>query len=300
MLFDEDDVARRLPKAIAAAEKLRRDQFRRSKSSRSWPTSMHANVESLCEGVDVIVDGTDNFETRFLINDAAVKLGIAWVYGGTVGAEGQSMTILPGETPCLRCLMPECPPPGSMPTCDTAGILGPVVGVIASIEAAEAIKILSGNRQAVSRHLTVVDLWDNRLRQVDVSALREQVDCPACRRGDFAWLRGQAGRPLGGALRPKRGAVEPSGHEHLTWTSLPGGLKAWAGSRATPISCDWKLPLTRSLSSPTAARSSAVRTTRQWRGRHTRSTSAIDSRCETTVRFCSLGAAPARIILSAA
>ena len=87
-----------------------------------------ANIERLCEGIDVILDGTDNFETRFLINDAAVKLGLPWVYGGCVGAEGQTMTILPGETACLRCLMPECPPPGSTPTCDTAGILGPIVG----------------------------------------------------------------------------------------------------------------------------------------------------------------------------
>ena len=110
----------------------------------------------------MILDGTDNFETRFLINDAAVKLGLPWIYGGCVGAEGQTMTILPGETPCLRCLMPECPAPGSTPTCDTAGILGPIVGVIASIEAVEAIKILSGNREAVSRRLTVVDLWQNR------------------------------------------------------------------------------------------------------------------------------------------
>ena len=118
-----------------------------------------ANIEGFCDGVDVILDGTDNFETRFLINDAAVKLGRPWVYGGCVGAEGQTMTIFPGETACLRCLMPECPAPGSTATCESAGILGPIVGVIASIEAAEAIKLLSGNREAISSGLTVVDLW---------------------------------------------------------------------------------------------------------------------------------------------
>ncbi len=89
-----------------------------------------------------------------------MKLGIPWVYGGCLGAEGQTMTILPGETACLRCLLPECPPPGSMPTCDSAGILGPIVGVIASLQAIEAIKILSGRRTAISRQLTVVELWD--------------------------------------------------------------------------------------------------------------------------------------------
>jgi adenylyltransferase/sulfurtransferase len=191
-LFDEDDVAAGLPKAIAAAEKLRRI----NSAAEIEPIVAdidHANIERLCEGVDVILDGTDNFETRFLINDAAVKRGLPWVYGGCLGAEGQTMTILPGVTACLRCLLGQCPPPGSTPTCDTAGILGPIVGVIASIEAIEAIKILSGNRDAVSRQLTVVELWDNRIRQVDISSLRDQVDCPTCRRGQFPWLAGKEG-----------------------------------------------------------------------------------------------------------
>src|SRR3972149_3516144 len=144
-LFDEADAVAGLPKAVAAAEKLRG-----VKSGGGIEPVVadvnHENIERLCDGVDVILDGTDNFETRFLLNDAAVKLGLPWIYGGCVGAEGQTMTILPGETPCLRCLMEKCPVPGSTPTCDTAGILGPIVGVIASIEAMEAIKILSGNR----------------------------------------------------------------------------------------------------------------------------------------------------------
>jgi molybdopterin/thiamine biosynthesis adenylyltransferase len=192
LLFDEDDVARDLPKAVAAAEKLRKAN-RQVHVEPVVADLNHRNVEELLDGVDVIVDGTDNFETRFLVNDASVRLGVPWVYGGCLGAEGQTMTILPGETPCLRCLMQECPPPGTTPTCDVAGVLGPIVGVIASIEAVEAIKILSGNRQAVSRNLTVVELWDNRIRQVDVSALREQVDCPACKHGDLPWLAGREG-----------------------------------------------------------------------------------------------------------
>ncbi len=192
MLFDEDDVARRLPKAIAAAEKLGRANSQ-VEIEPVVADLNHTNVGELIDGVDVIVDGTDNFETRFLVNDAAVRHGIPWVYGGCLGAEGQTMTILPHETPCLRCLMQQCPPPGTTPTCDVAGILAPIVGVIASIEAVEAIKIASGNRAAVSRSLTVVELWDNHLRQVDVSSLRDQVDCPACRRGEFPWLSGKQG-----------------------------------------------------------------------------------------------------------
>jgi molybdopterin/thiamine biosynthesis adenylyltransferase len=192
LLFDEDDVARDLPKAVAAAEKLRKAN-RQVHVEPVVADLNHRNVEELLDGVDVIVDGTDNFETRFLVNDASVRLGVPWVYGGCLGAEGQTMTILPGETPCLRCLMQECPPPGTTPTCDVAGVLGPIVGVIASIEAVEAIKILSGNRQAVSRSLTVVELWDSQLRQVDVSGLRDQVDCPTCKRGQFPWLSGKEG-----------------------------------------------------------------------------------------------------------
>ncbi len=196
-LFDEADARMGTPKAVAAAEKLH-----------AINSAVHvepivadiepANVERFCEGVDVILDGVDNFETRFLINDAAVKLGIPWIYGGCVGAEGQTMTILPGETACLRCLMPDCPAPGSATTCETVGILGPIVGVVASIEAAEALKILSGNRQSVSRELTVIDLWPDRgdmppmFRRIDTRRLRDQADCPTCRRGEFPWLFGKA------------------------------------------------------------------------------------------------------------
>ena len=192
VLFNEDDVAAQLPKAIAAAEKLRRINSQVEIEPIVADVDP-ANIEGFCDGVDAIVDGTDNFEIRFLINDVAVKRNIPWVYGGCIGAEGQTMTILPGRTPCLRCLMQECPPPGTTPTCDTAGILAPVVNVIASIEACEAIKLLSGNRDAVSQHLTVVELWDNRIRQIAVSALREQVDCRTCQREDFSWLAGKEG-----------------------------------------------------------------------------------------------------------
>ena len=191
-LFNEEDVAAQLPKAIAAAEKLRKVNSQVAIEPIVADVN-HANIATLCEGVDAIVDGTDNFETRFLVNDFAVDRGLPWVYGGCLGAEGQTMTILPGETACLRCLMNECPPPGTMPTCDTAGILAPIVGVIASIQAIEAIKILSGHREAISRHLTVVELWDSCIRQVNLASLRDHVDCPACKRREFPWLAGREG-----------------------------------------------------------------------------------------------------------
>ena len=191
-LFEEADVAGGLPKAVAAAAKLRRI----NSAVEVEPVVAHAgpeNIELLCAGIDLILDGTDNFETRYLLNDAAVYLNLPWVFGGCVGAQGQTMTILPGETGCLRCLLPECPAAGSTPTCDTAGVLGPIVGVIASLQAQEAIKILSGHREAVSRQLTVIDLWENRFLQLDVRELRDWADCSTCKQRQFAWLAGKQG-----------------------------------------------------------------------------------------------------------
>jgi len=192
VLFDEDDVAAGLPKAIAAANKLHKINSEIDVEPLVADVD-HTNIETLLDGVEMIVDGTDNFETRFLLNDASLKFGIPWVYGGCIGAEGQTMTILPGETPCLRCVMQESPPPGTTPTCDTAGILSPIINVIASLEACEAIKILSGNQDAINRTLTVVELWDNRIRQVKLDALQRTVDCPTCHRREFPWLTGQRG-----------------------------------------------------------------------------------------------------------
>jgi molybdopterin-synthase adenylyltransferase len=190
-LFDESDAAAAMPKSIAAAEKLRK--INSSVTIEPLVADIGpTNIKRLCDGVDLILDGADNFETRFLINDAALRFKIPWIYGGCVGAEGQSMTILPGETPCLRCLMPECPQPGATDTCETAGILGPIVAAIAAIEVAEAMKILCGRRQSVSRRLAVVDLWQNEFRHIDLGRLREQVDCPACMHAQYAWLSGRS------------------------------------------------------------------------------------------------------------
>ncbi|MCC7085968.1 MAG: ThiF family adenylyltransferase [Pirellulales bacterium] len=192
VLYDEADLAAALPKAVAAAEKLR--QINSEIEIEPVVADVSAgNILSLAAGCDVIVDGLDNFETRFLINEAAVKLKLPWVYGGCIGAEGQTLTILPDQPPCFRCLMPEPPPPGSTPTCDTAGILGPAVNVVASIQACEALKILANKYDVVSKALTIIDLWDNRIRQLNVEKLRSSSGCATCRGEDFPWLTGQRG-----------------------------------------------------------------------------------------------------------
>ena len=192
VLYDEQDVAAGLPKAVAAESKLRKINSEIQIESIVADVDQ-SNIARLLEGVDLILDGTDNFETRFLLNDAAMKFQVPWVYGGCIGAEGQTMTIVPGQTPCLRCLMQDAPPPGTTPTCDTAGIIGPIVNVIASIQACEAIKILSGNQDAISRSLQVFELWDNRIRQVGLESLKDNAQCPACQGTDFPWLDGRRG-----------------------------------------------------------------------------------------------------------
>jgi adenylyltransferase/sulfurtransferase len=225
VLYDEDDVAAGLPKAIAAQNRLKRINSQVDVQAIVADVD-HTNIEQLLDGVEAIVDGTDNFETRFLLNDASHKFGIPWVYGGCIGAEGQTMTILPGETACLRCLMQETPPPGTTPTCDSAGILGPVINVIASLQSMEAIKILSGHHEAISRKLTVIDVWDSTLRQIKLDSLRESADCPACRRADYPWLRGERGSHT--AVLCGRNAVQLSfpGREAISLESLAERLSA--------------------------------------------------------------------------
>lgn len=208
VLYDEDDVAAGLPKAIAAANRLRR--INSQIEIEPIVADVDAtNIERLVEGVDVIVDGTDNFETRFLLNDVSLVRRIPWVFGGCLGAEGQTMTILPGETACLRCLIPEAPGPGESETCDTAGILGPIINVVASIEACEALKILAGRRDAVSRSLQLFELWDNRSRQIDLAPLvAAAADCPACSGREHPWLDGR--RSSHSAVLCGRNAVQLS------------------------------------------------------------------------------------------
>ena len=188
-LFDENDVAEQIPKAEAAKRRLA------SVNSRVRTEAVvahvdHTNIERLVAGADVILDGTDNLETRFLINDASVKLGIPWVYGAVISSTGLVMPIVPGRTPCLRCVFESAPPPGTTPTCDTAGVIGPVVGVVASLQAAEAMKILTGNLDDVRSELLSVDVWEGRYQPMDVAGAKESGDCRCCKRRDFEYLAG--------------------------------------------------------------------------------------------------------------
>jgi len=192
VLFDEQDIAEQLPKAIAAARKLAKINSDVTLDPLVADID-HTNILALADGVDLILDGMDNFETRFLINDAALERHLPWVYGGCVGSHGQVLPIIPGETACLRCLIGDVPGPGMTETCDTAGVIGPAVNVVAALQVTAALKILTGQRELLEPVLTIVDVWDGTLRRMSVANLRERSNCPACVGGARDWLSGNKG-----------------------------------------------------------------------------------------------------------
>ena len=187
VLFDERDARELRPKAAAAAERLR------AVNSLVTVEGLVEDLNSvsasrLLEGADVILDAADNFDTRYLLNDYAVATGTPWVYGACVASYGMTFAVLPGETPCLRCVFPDAPPAGAAASCDTAGVLGPIVGIVASLQVAQALKILSGQPELVDRRMAVVDVWDDQLETVELPA--RDPNCPCCGRGDREFLNG--------------------------------------------------------------------------------------------------------------
>jgi len=187
-LFDEDDISNNLPKAIAAKKKLQKINSNITIEATVAEINP-SNIDSNLHDTDLIIDGTDNFETRFLINDYCVKNAIPWIYGACIGSIGITMSIIPGVTPCLRCALQDIPTFGSTETCDTAGILSPASGIIASIQAAEALKILTDNVAAVNRYLLKFDLWKNEITRLKIHNLREINICKTCKSNQFEYLK---------------------------------------------------------------------------------------------------------------
>lgn len=207
VLFDERDVTDAIPKAEAAKRRIGKI------NSQVRVTAIvddinHTNIERYANGVDILVDGLDNFETRYLANDLAVKTGMPYVYGAAVGTTGMAFAVLPhtpGDaawethqsgalaTPCLRCLFDEAPAPGSTPTCDTIGVMSSTVGLIANFQVTETLKILTGNFDRVCRTLLNIDLWANQIMQLKVTNARDTSDCPCCVQRQFEYLDGKAG-----------------------------------------------------------------------------------------------------------
>ena len=259
ILFDQADVDAMLPKAEAARRKLATINPDVQVEARVEDFN-HRNARALAQGVGVIVDATDNFEARFLINDLSVETGVPWVYGGAVAMSGMTMTFQPRcrvpvpwagqETPCLRCVFEQAPPPEARLTCDTVGVLGPVASMIASIQAAEAIKLLLGRHDHINRGLLTVDLWQSDFTVLDIGGAWSEA-CPCCGQGDRAWLRGDAasdavtlcGRDAvqiapvtGGRVDLERIAADLAAHGRFTVTRfmLRGELTSEAGDSGAP------------------------------------------------------------------
>lgn len=189
-LFDEADAADSLPKAIAAARKIA--AFNSQIVVEPHVADLTpANVEELLAGLDLILDGTDNFETRYLINDYAVKTSLPWIYTAAVGSYAITLNVLPGETACLACVFP-APPTGVVETCETAGILNTAVAFAASVAATEALKLLTGTREKMRRTLLSFDLWSNE--HAEIAADSPRADCSVCGGREFVHLAGE-GRP---------------------------------------------------------------------------------------------------------
>ena len=186
LLYTEKDVRDGLPKAIIAEQRLREIDSNVHVIPHVADLTAH-NISDLLASVDIIVDGTDNFETRFLMNDFACRENTPWIYGGVIGAEGRVMTVIPGKTACLRCLIPDLPTPGSLPTCNTAGVLGAAVMVVAGTQTAETIKVIVNPEQDTESKLFVFDLWDSTWKTIDLRSLSE-VGCLSCQGDDHEWL----------------------------------------------------------------------------------------------------------------
>ena len=186
-LFDEEDISKNLPKAVAAQKKLQKVNSQIQVEAIVVDLNP-SNIETVLENTDVVIDGTDNFETRFLINDYCVKHVIPWIYGACIGSMGLTMNIVPPKTPCLRCVLDTIPPFGTTETCDTTGIIAPIASMIASIQAAEALKILTGNYDALSKGLLKIDLWRNEIKILHTDDIREKSDCITCKQHYYEFL----------------------------------------------------------------------------------------------------------------
>jgi molybdopterin-synthase adenylyltransferase len=222
-LFEEEDAEAAMPKAAAAKRRLARINS---------SVEVHAaiadltpsNVEDLLGGADIVLDGTDNFETRYLINDFAVSRAIPWIYGAAVAAYGLAMPVIPGRTACLRCVYPE-PPAGAQPTCETAGVLSAIVSAVASLQVADALRILATGE--VHARITTIDVWGGVVRQVE--GPERDPECPCCARREFPYLEERARTPV---TFCGRNAVQVEGAGPIDLAALAARLEPLGPVRA--------------------------------------------------------------------
>jgi adenylyltransferase/sulfurtransferase len=220
-MFTESDAEKRLPKAIAAANHLR--QINSQIEIEPHVTDVnYSNIEQLIDGCDVVVDGTDNFSTRYLVNDACVKHNITWIYGAAVGSYGVTMTVRPHETACLRCVFEEPPPAASAPTCDTSGVIMPIINVVSAVQVTETLKLLTGLIEDLHGSLMQFDVWRNEWRRIGTGAPRR--DCPTCGLARYETLSQPA---EGAAVLCGRDAIQisPAQPTRINFSSLAERLR---------------------------------------------------------------------------
>lgn len=223
-LYDEDDVRQNLPKAVAAAAKLRR--INSTVQIEGIVDDVNpSTVEDYIKDVDLVLDALDNFETRFVINDACAKNERRWIYSAAVGSYGLVMPIVPGKSPCLRCMMGSLPAPGTSPTCDTAGVIGPITHIIASIQVAEALKQIVGSPDSQAFGLITYDVWGHRFHRVD-AGMEAMKTCPVCSEGRFDYLDGN---PLRTVTLCGRNAVQliPAVKGNLDFSALTKSISSF-------------------------------------------------------------------------
>jgi len=221
-LFSEKDARERLPKVIAAKNRLKEINSEIEIEAIVADVN-HSNIENLSAGCDLVLDGTDNFQTRYLINDACVKSKKTWIYGAAVSSYGATMTIIPNQTPCLRCVFEELPPVGSAPTCETAGVIQPIISVVSAFQTTEALKVLTRNTKALHKSLMQFDVWQNDWRKIKLH--QPNLDCKTCGQRNFEFLEAESAEFS--AVLCGRNAVQiaPSKPANLDLTDLAKKLE---------------------------------------------------------------------------
>ena len=219
VLFDEEDIKNELPKAVAAERHLRKVNSAIEIEGIVADVNF-TNIEKLVRGADIILDGLDNLETRFLINDAALKLKIPWVYGGAISSFGMTMNIIPDKTPCLRCIHGNASSPSISLTCDTAGVVAPAPFITASIQSAEAMKILIGDEH-ITQDLISIDVWTEEIKRFKI---KRRPDCPACG-GKYEFLDAKFGTKTTSLCGQNAVQVLNPGIKHVSFEQLESQLK---------------------------------------------------------------------------
>jgi adenylyltransferase/sulfurtransferase len=228
-LFTERDACERLPKAVAAARRVSEINSEIEFES-IVADARHDNIERFVEGCDVVLDGTDNFATRYLLNDACVKQNVPWVYGAAVGSYGVTMTVRPRASPCLRCVFEDAPPAGSAETCDTAGVIQPIIAIVAAVQVSEALKLLTGHAEELHGALMQFDVWRNEWRRIRLG--KPAPECPTCALGRYDTLEAES-KDFAAVLCGRNAVqVSPARASDLDLAALADRLRAAGETKA--------------------------------------------------------------------